>query len=82
MVTFAKKMQVGGFYYKKDFLVKQVWHILFLLGSYFYSVIGHQGELINVSANRNFPPGFFEEPVFICRMSLYFDFGSFHFFYF
>ncbi|XP_066916316.1 4-aminobutyrate aminotransferase, mitochondrial-like [Clytia hemisphaerica] len=27
MVTFAKKMQVGGFYYKKDYLVKQPYRI-------------------------------------------------------
>eukprot|EP00111_Clytia_hemisphaerica_P018244 TCONS_00053925-protein len=30
MVTFAKKMQVGGFYYKKDYLVKQVGNDHFL----------------------------------------------------
>lgn len=27
MVTFAKKMQIGGFYYKKEFLVKQPYRI-------------------------------------------------------
>ena len=31
MVTFAKKMQIGGFYYKKEFLVKQVEYIFFCL---------------------------------------------------
>lgn len=53
MVTFAKKMQVGGFYYKKDYLVKQVCQFS-NLNLEFYKVLP-----IEV-----FPPGFLKG--FLC----------------